>query len=290
VLGTITRTTPQYEREYPKGFKDGEYTVSSPYYDPDIWDGKPVPNSWPKVLFRWYSESNGWSDWHVHSGKESHIYYGGFSGGSEAKGFLSENFSRMVGSAHYTDEHDHWVAQWDLRRVATSPPPPKLDNPEEEEDDEEDCEHYRKQMEEYQSIQANNTQQIRHLADEIRKAKDRLIDLGWTEKDGDVNPLASLFWRGNQWWVTYISKRKYSPDFKLPVSFSDAEKAAFNKLRKLRHTQNEYARSQYEAQMNEAYYRQAAADCERDRDNPKDSKAPPKPRPDTRFLDKKGGF
>jgi hypothetical protein len=286
---SYVKTGPDYKpinRTESSYFEDGGYDIDGAY-----WYDKQAAHP----ILQGFDEDGRRDDldltWSDHMNDPS--FLGDFHTTSDDRiRHLEDNYSRMRGEISLdkgkTIEGLTYLvaAQWDLYWAPTAPPPPERGEPEKKEDEEEDCEHYRNQAQEYDSNQQNNSKLIQELADEIRETKDRLIDLGWTERKHGVNPLDHWLWKGGDSWVAYMSVRKYAPDFEPPFDWSEAEKASFNKLKRLRHAQNELFRSNYEAQMNEAYYREAAKDCERDKANVTGPESSPTPQRDPEFRKK----
>jgi hypothetical protein len=213
----------------------------------------------------------------------------------------------MSGTRHYVETDGNVVdCEWDLRRVASSPPPPEKDPPEKE-DVEEDCEHYRQQMKEYQTIRSQLNPQITKLYNELFKVRKRIKNSeGWkllypkglpkplgtfefgTRRDYDARLWQEIRENGGMVW-----QHDLPPEQRNNIDrwkWTEEEKALIRKARLLDREVAQYLSSYLEAGMSAKYFQEAAEDCEQDKANPKGSATRPKPRPDTRFLDLKGGY
>jgi hypothetical protein len=201
------------------------------------------------------------------------------------------NYQRMYGTLQYRIGEDREIvfSEWDFHRVDSLPERPKLKKKTEEQ--EEDCEDYRKQMQDSETRYNELDPQIGKIVSQYTDAMDQLRKTeGWKR----LHPNDSLPDLKRKWKIheegEHFGWAELRPD-ELETfesgSKSDAEKALARKVRtslwELESTWNRY----YQARMNANYYRKAAADCKGDK---ADSKDLPKPQPDTRFLDKRGGF
>lgn len=204
---------------------------------------------------------------------------------------MQNNYQRMYGQLQY---REIVFAEYEFHRVDKLPQPPEQRKPEEKEEEEEDCEQYRKQMRDNEDRHEALKPQIGEIISQYTDAMDKLRDTdGWKRlHPNDSLPDLQRLWKmheegGHFGWA------ELRPD-ELETfesgSQSDAEKLLARKVRKVLWELESSWHRYYQARMNADYYRQAAADCERGEANPKDAQAPPRPRPDTRFLEQRGGF